>query len=121
MKLSCTTQASNTRSRGALKTRTMRRVLSSRAADTALLPGWFRFRGVRRRRARWRGRARQERIEAIELRLPEAAVELDPVGGGAQALAAQRTPTPLRLCAALDQAGLRQHLEMTRHRRQRHV
>src|SRR5690348_9979426 len=117
MKLSCTIQASNTRSRGALKTRTMRRVLSSRAADTALLPGGLRrgwFRGVRfrsiRRCLRLRGGPRQEGVESVERFLPEAAVELDPVGGCAQALAAQRATAPLRLRAALDQAGLRQHL-----------
>src|SRR6185437_4186743 len=100
MKLSSTTQASNTRSRGALKTRTMRRVLSSRAADTALLPGWFRdvrFCGIRLRGVRRRGGPGKERIEAIELLLPEMAVELDPVGGGPQSLTAQRAATPLRL------------------------
>src|SRR5262245_60313897 len=111
MNWSSRTQASKTRSRGALKTRTRRRVLSSRTAATTFLLGWL-----------WlRRSAREERIESVERFLPEAAVELDPVGGGAQPLAAQRAAAPLGLGTALDQASLGQHLQMPRHRRQRHL
>src|SRR6188472_1439000 len=86
-------QASNTRSRGASKTRTRRRVLSSSTADTAFLLRWF--------RSGWfRNCTSEEGVELVELLLPEAAIELDPVGGFAHALATQGAAAPLRLGAA---------------------
>src|SRR5262245_4630736 len=93
-------QAANTRAGSASKVWTRLSVRSSREtlAGMALLPG-------RRRGAPEIG------LELVELLLPEAAVFLDPVGGGAQPFTAQFAAPPLRLGVPLDQAGGGQHLE----------
>src|SRR5471030_3564217 len=91
---SCFAQASNMRSGVASKIRVIFSVWSSRTADIA-----FSFR--RRRRGSGSGcGALQEGVEPVELRLPEFAVELHPVGRGAQPLAAQLATAPLRLGVA---------------------
>src|SRR5262249_43903344 len=83
-------QASNTRSGSASKVRVMRRMRPLADSATALL-----LLGLGRG-------ALQERVQLVELRLPEAAVELDPVSGGTKALAAQFATTPLRPGVAFD-------------------
>src|SRR5262249_1092358 len=106
-------QAANTRSGVASNVRVMRRMrpLADSAMTFPLLCG------LRLRRSS----ALQERIQSVERLLPEAAVELDPVGGGAKSLAAQLAAPPLRFGVAFDQAGIGQHAQMPRHCRQRHI
>ena len=106
-------QAANTRAGAASKVwrHDQRAVVRNGACDHRSFPSIGAF----------RCRALEIGFELVELLLPEAAIFLDPVGGGAQALAAQFAAPPLRLGVTLDQAGIGQHFQMPRHRRQRHV
>src|SRR5688572_25542840 len=59
--------------------------------------------------------------QAIEPRIPEPAVILEPVCNLAQWVRLEPARTPLRRAAARDQSGALQHLEMLRNPRKAHV
>src|SRR5260370_21077497 len=102
------------RSGDASKRRVRRSVRSSTAAAMVFSLGWIGF-------GWFRCGPLQEGVELVELLLPEAAIELDPIRRRPKTLAAQLAAPPLGLGVSLDQAGVGQYLEMPRHRRHRHV
>src|SRR5262245_46835583 len=51
-------------------------------------------------------------VEAVETFVPEAAVVLDPVGGGLEGAGLEPARPPLGLAAASDQAGAFEHFEV---------
>src|SRR5262245_36581070 len=59
--------------------------------------------------------------QLVQALLPEAPVELDPVGDALERAGLQAAGAPLRFAAALDQARALEHLEVLGHRRQAHV
>src|SRR2546422_9913846 len=63
----------------------------------------------------------QHRIEACEVRLPDAAVALDPIGRLGERPRLELAGPALRLAATGDQAGSLEHLEVLGDRRLTHV
>ncbi len=65
----------------------------------------------------WRLQRFEERIETLEVLLPERAIALEPVHGLAEGARVDPARPPLRITAAGDEAGALQHLQVLGNRR----
>ncbi len=65
----------------------------------------------------WRLQRFEERIETLEVLLPERAIGLEPVHGLAEGARVDPARPPLRITAAGDEAGALQHFQVLGNRR----
>src|SRR5258706_8024538 len=108
-------QASNTRSRGASKLRVITNARSASAPGTGFrfcMDLSFRFGGARR------GGRFEMFIEPVETLAPETTIEIEPGGGGFQAFRIEPAAAELAIALLPDEGRCFQHAQMTRNRRQ---